>query len=177
MVLTEVPMLDFSYAKKYSSLIFLLLALFIPSNTYGMHHERELDKMKINKLYDEWYVAVETSDIQGYVDSLDENIVLLPPGGPVITGRENYRSFLGPVFDVATYEIDQKTPKKIKFYGDIATVEYNYVVYITFLGDAQSVPSEGALQDTVSDSMYFDLLKRQEDGSWKCLVHTWKQIN
>ena len=176
MVLTEVFMLNFSIFKKYSFL-FLMLSIFIPSEILGMHHERELDKMKINNLYDDWYIAVETSDIQGYVDSLDENIVLIPPGGPVITGKENYRTFLGPVFDVASYEIDQKTTRNIKFYGDIATVEYNYVVYITFIGDAKSVPSEGALQDTVSDSIYFDVLKRQEDGSWKCLVHTWQQIN
>lgn len=169
-------MLNFSIFKKYSFL-FLMLSIFIPSEILGMQYERELDKMKINNLYDDWYIAVETSDIQGYVDSLDENIVLIPPGGPVITGKENYRTFLGPVFDVASYEIDQKTPKNIKFYGDIATVEYNYVVYITFIGDAKSVPSEGALQDTVSDSIYFDVLKRQEDGSWKCLVHTWQQIN
>ena len=154
-------MLNFSIIKKYSFL-FLMLSIFIPSEILGMHHERELDKMKINNLYDDWYIAVETSNIQGYVDSLDENIVLIPPGGPVITGKENYRTFLGPVFDVASYEIDQKTPKNIKFYGDIATVEYNYVVYITFIGDAKSVPSEGALQDTVSDSIYFDVLKRQE---------------
>ena len=169
-------MLNFSIFKKYSFL-FLMLSIFIPSEILGMQYERELDKMKINNLYDDWYIAVETSDIQGYVDSLDENIVLIPPGGPVITGKENYRTFLGPVFDVASYEIDQKTPKNIKFYGDIATVEYNYVVYITFIGDAKSVPSKGALQDTVSDSIYFDVLKRQEDGSWKCLVHTWQQIN
>ena len=157
-------MSNFNVIKKYSFL-FLMLLIFIPYEILGMHHERELDKMKINNLYDDWYIAVETSDIQGYVDSLDENIVLIPPGGPVITGKENYRTFLGPVFDVASYEIDQKTPKNIKFYGDIATVEYNYVVYITFIGDAKSVPSEGALQDTVSDSIYFDVLKRQEDGS------------
>ena len=169
-------MSNFNVIKKYSFL-FLMLLIFIPYEILGMHHERELDKMKINNLYDDWYIAVETSDIQGYVDSLDENIVLIPPGGPVITGKENYRTFLGPVFDVASYEIDQKTPKNIKFYGDIATVEYNYVVYITFIGDAKSVPSEGALQDTVSDSIYFDVLKRQEYGSWKCLVHTWQQIN
>ena len=169
-------MSNFNVIKKYSFL-FLMLLIFIPYEILGMHHERELDKMKINNLYDDWYIAVETSDIQGYVDSLDENIVLIPPGGPVITGKENYRTFLGPVFDVASYEIDQKTPKNIKFYGDIATVEYNYVVYISFIGDAKSVPSEGALQDTVSDSIYFDVLKRQEDGSWKCLVHTWQQIN
>ena len=88
-------------------------------------HYRLPSVSRINKLYDDWYVAVETSDIQGYVDSLDDNIVLIPPGGPVITGRENYRTFLGPVFDVATYEIDQKTPKNIKFYGNC-----EYSVYL-----------------------------------------------
>ena len=53
-------MLNFSIFKKYSFL-FLMLLIFIPSEILGMHHERELDKMKINNLYDDWYIAVELS--------------------------------------------------------------------------------------------------------------------
>ena len=113
-------MSNFNVIKKYSFL-FLMLLIFIPYEILGMHHERELDKMKINNLYDDWYIAVETSDIQGYVDSLDENIVLILQGGTDIIGKENYRTVLGPVLYVAAYELDHKTPKKIKFYGDIAT--------------------------------------------------------
>ena len=55
-------MSNFFIIKKYSFL-FLMLSIFIPSEILGMHHERELDKMKINNLYDDWYIAVETSDI------------------------------------------------------------------------------------------------------------------
>ncbi len=177
MVLIEVTMINFSFSKKISFSILLFITFLVPLNLQGMHHERELDKLKIFELYEDLDIAVEASDIDGYINSLDENVILIPPGGPTITGSDNYRNFLGPVFEVATYKLEQKTPRDIKFYGDFATVEYNIVVYITFLGNEKSVPSEGALQDTVSDSIYFDLLKRQEDGSWKCLVHTWRQIN
>ena len=29
----------------------------------------------------------------------------------------------------------------------------------------------------ISEGKYLDVLRKQEDGSWKCLVHTWEQIN
>ena len=93
MVLAGVVMFNFSIIKKYSFL-FLMLSVFIPSEIFGMHHEQELDKMKINNLYDDWYIAVETSNIQGYVDSLDENIVLIPPGGAVIQEEKTIELFL-----------------------------------------------------------------------------------
>ena len=145
MVLIEVTMINFSFSKKISFLILIFITFLIPLNLEGMDHERELDKMKIFELYENWDIAVEASDIDGYVNSLDENVILIPPDGPTITGRDSYRNFLGPVFEVATYKLEQKTPRDIKFYGDFATVEYNIVVYINFLGNEKSVPSEGTI--------------------------------
>lgn len=156
------------------NVIFFSLGSF---NVMAMHHENDADLTNIKKLYKDWDIAVETSNIQGYIDSLDENVTLIPPGGSVVKGRMNYKKFLGPVFDYATYEIEEKSPREFEFFGDVAIVRYHLVVYITPLGNSDATPSEGALQDAVSDSIYFDILRKQEDGSWKCLVHTWKQIN
>ena len=133
------------------------------------------DNSLIKKLYETWHEAVESSNIDGYIDSLDKNITLIPPGGPVISGAENYREFLGPVFESATYKI-QDGEYDIEVIGDIAIVRSRQTVYLTFKDNANKIQSDGALQDNITTSDYLDVLKRQEDGSWKCLVHTWQLV-
>jgi len=135
------------------------------------------DLAKIQELFDTWDAAVESGDRDGYVSGLDENITLMPPGGVVIKGKENYREFLGPVFESATYRVENNSPKKIEIFEDIAIIHSHLTVYLTFLEGASSIESEGAIQNNVSEGKYLDVLRRQEDGSWKCLVHTWKQIS
>ena len=51
------------------------------------------------------------------------------------------------------------------------------IIFLTFKDGASSIASEGAIQDNISEGKYLDVLRKQEDGSWKCLVHTWEQIN
>jgi len=163
--------------KKFKYLIiFLFLLGGVFSNVNANHHEKDTDLIKIEKLYKSWNSAVEASNIDGYVASLDENITLLPPGGPILNGKENYRKFLGPVFESATYKLEEKG-SDIEIVGDLAIVRKRTIVYLTFKEGVQNISSGGALQENVTDSNYFDILRRQDDGSWKCLVHSWKVIS
>ena len=160
---------------KYTGL-FLLIIL---SQTVSLKAENisnyNDNNASIKKLYETWHSAVESSNIDGYINSLDKNITLIPPGGPIISGAENYREFLGPVFKSATYKI-QDGEYDIEVIGDIAIVRSRQTVYLTFKDNANQIQSEGALQDNITTSDYLDILKRQEDGSWKCLVHTWQLV-
>ena len=72
----------------------LVLSLLFFSNVNATHHERNTDLIKIEELYKNWNSAVEASNIDGYIASLDKNITLLPPGGPILNGKENYKKFL-----------------------------------------------------------------------------------
>tara|TARA_B100001741_G_scaffold91445_1_gene74965 strand:- start:37 stop:549 length:513 start_codon:yes stop_codon:yes gene_type:complete len=156
--------------------IFLLIILshttFLKSENISNNNQ---DDSSIKKLYETWHRAVESSNIDGYINSLDKNITLIPPGGPIISGVENYREFLGPVFKSATYKIEDGE-YDIEVIGDIAIVRSRQTVYLTFKDNANQIQSEGALQDNITTSDYLDILKRQEDGSWKCLVHTWQSV-
>ena len=160
---------------KYFSVCFVLFL----STTFTLKAENissyNQDNSSIKKLYETWHKAVESSNIDGYINSLDKNITLIPPGGPVISGAENYREFLGPVFESATYKI-QDGEYDIEVIGDIAIVRSRQTVYLTFKDNANKIQSDGALQDNITTSDYLDVLKRQEDGSWKCLVHTWQLV-
>ena len=158
---------------------FVLCLVVVLSHTVFLKGENistnNKDNSLIKKLYETWHEAVESSNIDGYINSLDKNITLIPPGGPIISGAENYREFLGPVFKSATYKI-QDGEYDIEVIGDIAIVRSRQTVYLTFKDNANQIQSEGALQDNITTSDYLDILKRQEDGSWKCLVHTWQLV-
>ena len=158
---------------------FVLCLVIVLSHTVFLKAENistnNKDNSLIKKLYETWHEAVESSNIDGYINSLDKNITLIPPGGPIISGAENYREFLGPVFESATYKI-QDGKYDIEVIGDIAIVRSRQTVYLTFKDNANQIQSEGALQDNITTSDYLDILKRQEDGSWKCLVHTWQLV-
>ena len=158
---------------------FVLCLVVVLSHTVFLKAENistnNKDNSLIKKLYETWHEAVESSNIDGYINSLDKNITLIPPGGPVISGAENYREFLGPVFESATYKI-KDGEYNIEVIGDIAIVRSRQTVYLTFKDNANKIQSDGALQDNITTSDYLDVLKRQEDGSWKCLVHTWQLV-
>ena len=153
-------------------LIILSQTVFLKADNIPNYND---NNASIKKLYETWHSAVESSNIDGYINSLDKNITLIPPGGPIISGAENYREFLGPVFKSATYKI-QDGEYDIEVIGDIAIVRSRQTVYLTFKDNANQIQSEGALQDNITTSDYLDILKRQEDGSWKCLVHTWQLV-
>ena len=158
---------------------FVLCLVIVLSHTVFLKAENistnNKDNSLIKKLYETWHEAVESSNIDGYINSLDKNITLIPPGGPVISGAENYRDFLGPVFESATYKI-KDGEYNIEVIGNIAIVRSRQTVYLTFKDNANKIQSDGALQDNITTSDYLDVLKRQEDGSWKCLVHTWQLV-
>ena len=133
------------------------------------------DEALIKNLYEDWHIAVESSNIDGYIASLDKNITLIPPDGSVITGIENYRKFLGPVFNSATYKINAGD-YDIEIIGDLAIVKSRQTVSLTFIGNKNKTKSEGALQKDITTSDYLDILQRQSNGDWKCLVHTWQEV-
>lgn len=134
------------------------------------------DEKKIRELHERWGTAVRASSIEGYIDCLDEKITMRPPGGPTIDGHENYRKFLGPVFEAATYKGEMHGDYDIEIFGDFAISRNRQTVYVTFKDGATNIASEGALQNTVNTSDYMDILKRQDNGEWKCLVHTWQAV-
>ena len=90
---------------KYVGLFLLIIlsqTVFLKAENISNYND---NNASIKKLYETWHNAVESSNIDGYINSLDKNITLIPPGGPIISGSENYREFLGPVFKSATYKI------------------------------------------------------------------------
>ncbi len=132
------------------------------------------DREQIDALYAGWRTAVETSDIDGYINSLHSDVRLLPPGAPAIVSAEAYRDFLKPVFATATYKIVVDTPPQIEIVGDMAIAEYDYTIELTLIDPDVGVSEPGALTDTRTSSRYFDVLRKNDAGEWRVWRHSWQ---
>ena len=133
----------------------------------------QTDQNEILALYKGWINAVEGSDIDAYVGGLHPDVSLRPPGVQGLDGRENYRVFLGPVFDSARYEITVDVPHSITMMGDAAVVEYDYTIKrIVDAASAAALP-EGALQGDSTTSHYIDVVAKDDTGAWKIRLHSW----
>ena len=83
------------------------------------------DQDEILALYQGWIRALESSDIDGYVGGLHPDVSLRPPGVTGLDGRDNYKTFLGPVLRTACYKLTVSTTKCTTMLGEAAVVEYN----------------------------------------------------
>ena len=126
----------------------------------------------IEQLYANWRVAVESSDIPGYVASLHEHVRMLPPGAPPVQDASSYAAFLEPVFAAATYQIEVDAYPEITVVGDIAVAEYIYTIVLTLKDPGEGVTEPGAMTANRTTARYSDVLRKTEDG-WRVWRHTW----
>lgn len=122
------------------------------------------DVAAIRALQARWNAAVEAGNIDGYVAVLDADIELMPTDAPPIRGADNYRAFLQPVFVNDTYRIEAVGPGEIVVDGDLAYARYDYIIHRT--------PKDGS-QTFSTLRKYLDVLRRQDDGSWRVYKHIW----
>ena len=131
------------------------------------------DHEEILALYQGWIRAVEGSDVDGYVGGLHPDVSLRPPGVQGLDGRDNYREFLGPVFETARYEITIDTPHSITMMGDAAVVEYDYTIRRIVDASADADLPDGALEGESTPSHYIDVVAKDGNGAWKIRLHSW----
>ena len=75
-----------------------------------------------------------------------------------LDGRNNYREFLGPVFETARYEITIETPHSITMMGDAALVEYEYSIRRMVDVSADADVPESALEGESTTSHYINMV-------------------
>ena len=137
---------------------------------------RSADISGILRLYEKWAAAVESGDRQRYVNLLDENVALIAPGAQDIVGKENYAEFLMPVFANATYKIEPLGSFDIQLINDFALVRYDYVVRVSIKEGVETITnSDAALTQTMNNSKYLDVLRRNDSGEWKVFRHMWNE--
>ncbi|MCY3639750.1 MAG: SgcJ/EcaC family oxidoreductase [Gammaproteobacteria bacterium] len=122
------------------------------------------DAAAIRALQAAWNQAVEAGSIEDYLAVLDADVELLPTDAPPIRGRDHYGQFLGPVFEQDRFEIEVVDPGTVKVDGDLAYARYDYIIHRMPKGSDERISSL---------RKFLDVLRRQEDGSWRVLKHIW----
>lgn len=142
----------------------------------GGSGESALEEAAIQKLYADWRVAVESGDIPAYLKALHPNVRLFPPGAAPILGSAGYGEFLVPVFASATYRIDVAKLQDVRVMGDTAIAEYEYVINIDLKDAESAITQPGALTAARNRARYFDVLRKQANGSWGIWRHLWQDM-
>ncbi len=151
----------------------LLLACLLASPAWADNHGDVVKE--IEGLYAGWRAAVEASDIAGYLNVLDPEVRLLPPGAPGIDGAANYGEFLKPVFEAATYDITVDVMPEIEVWGDTAIAQYEYTIDLNRKNPDVGVDEPGALTASRTSARYFDVLRKHPDGRWLVWRHSWQE--
>lgn len=142
----------------------------------GSTAESAVEEAAIQKLYADWRVAVESGDIPAYLKALHPNVRLFPPGAAPILGSAGYGDFLVPVFASATYRIDVAKLQEVRVMGDTAIAEYEYIINIDLKDADTAITQPGALTAARNRARYFDVLRKQENGSWGIWRHLWQDM-
>ena len=143
-------------------LIFLFLSGILIScaqNTKDAESEKEIAAIK--ELYDQYLHCVSTNNLDSFISLWTDDATRSEPGIPAIIGKENIRAHFKPLFDSANYNMVYAGETKVEVCGDLG-----YAIGIVTLS---ATPKKGG-STTVFDTEWLDIVKRQDDNSWKIFI-------
>jgi len=103
----------------------------------------------------------ENQDAAGVASYYTEDAKLLPPGSPLLEGRDAIRAFADGMFAAGCRSLDLKTGDVVEA-GDLAVEVGSFVMGIV-------PPGADPIQDV---GKYVAIWRRQSDGSLKLIVDT-----
>lgn len=114
------------------------------------------DVIAIDSLRAALETVIEAGDATAYADLCVDDVRLLHPGFPIVTGREEMISHNAPFFESFNVKRLDLTPVQIYGSGDLA-----YEV------GTQSLEIEPAVTGFSSARKYLHVMRRGEDGRWQ----------
>jgi len=105
--------------------------------------------------------ASEEGDVDGYLDVITDDAVMMYHGMPAMIGKEAVGPFLTDFFSSYKFQLTDYTFEEKRVMGDWALLRYNGVAVISLKDGGES---------TLRDRKYFEILRKQ-DGRWKFSHH------
>lgn len=118
------------------------------------------DRVQIARIRAAWEAYDNTGDLTAITDHLADDIVLMPPGTPPITGKEAVVDGLTGESDA---DIDQ-TSEGLFVSGNLA------VDRITITGTRDPTAGNDAVDVSLKG---VDVYRREADGAWRCIISIW----
>lgn len=122
---------------------------------------RAADEAALRKLDEEWSKAAGAKDVEKTISYYTDDALILPPNSPVLKGKEAARGMWGAMFKAPGFGGGWKaTTIEVSQSGDLGWITGNYEISET---DASGKPM-------TDKGKYLAVMKKQADGSWKCVA-------
>ena len=100
-------------------------------------------------------------DVEGYLESLTADVVMMYPGQPALVGPESVRPFVTGFFAHYDFVFEPSETMELVVIDDWAFHQHEAIVTL--------IPKDGG-ESSVRDRKYIDIW-RHENGSWKLARH------
>lgn len=108
--------------------------------------------------------AFNNSDAEEISRYFTEDALLMPPGKPVMRGRDSVKAYYQSIFDKYEPELTISRYEEVRVSGDLA--------YGRGIARVALTPIQGG-EPLVSTSTYLNILELQPDGTWKTTHDIW----
>lgn len=110
--------------------------------------------------------AARAGDLDAVMETMTEDVVMMPPGSPSVSGEAAIREYIGSVLN--TFDIDVMEPySSITVVGDWAFEDYSYEATLTAKAGGSPFVDAGR-------GMY--VYRRGADGKWRVARDVWNYI-
>jgi uncharacterized protein (TIGR02246 family) len=121
------------------------------------------DVMAYEELQQRMLAAVSTGNVDEYAACFDDDAIVMPPGAPVVAGRQAIRDWIRGLFSQFNVSVEE-TRQELHFTADWAIQRHNYVLTATPKGGGQPMVDRGKA---------VMISRRMADGSWKSHIGCW----
>lgn len=144
------------------STMFLLLSLLL--STVATGHEQDARQLLVETDQAWSLAASEGKDVEKVVAYWADDGVIVPAGGPIISGKAAIHEYVRQSFDTPGFKISWKTLD--------ATVSADGTLGYTTAESSFTFPGpEGTLQTQSGRGVA--IWRRASDGQWKCVYDAW----
>ena len=113
----------------------------------------------------EWAAtAADGKDVEKTISYWSDDAVVIPPGLPVVEGKQALRAFVTDSFKVPGFKVHWVS-KDVRFSPD------GKLAYMASENELTAPGPDGTLATTAGRAV--TIWRRDADGQWRCVVDTW----
>lgn len=146
----------------------ILIVCIITSVGCQSNSQTESDEKNIRELTQGWIDVAEKGDTEGYFDFITDDFFYHGTGGLRIDNLDSLRAFLEPFFENNTFSVPEWETQEILISGNIAIHIWSGIAY---------VESNDGISNTKLDRKYLDVYRKDQNGEWKCYIHSYSNNN
>ncbi len=143
-------------------MVFLILfSIFFGCAQQTKDTDVEADISAIRELYNQYCLGVNKGDLDFFISLWDDDARRMETGFFPIIGKDNVRQHFQNIFNLAYWQIALYGDIELQVSDDLAFARGAVTISGTFKEDST---------ESFADVKWLDILKRQDDGSWKIYI-------